>query len=542
MNRIIFVIAIFMLMFSFVFRASASLEPRYQVDIKGDVNNDKIINLSDAVLTFQFLAAKSANQIRSDYTGSGVDIDNNNHLGLPEAVYILQVVAGLKAKEELFDHIYDVGPGYPYTDPSQVPWESIKASTLVRIYFRDTPYAVKWVISTTGTFKAPVVVRGIPNQSGELPVITGKNAITRRELDYWNEERSVVKIGGSSKPNQPPEYISIENLDIKSAHPDYKFTNDSGKIETYSKTTASVIHIENGAHITIKNCILHDGVDGFFAGSGASDVLLQGNHIYGNGIIDNIYSHNNYTECLGIVFQYNYFGPLRDGALGNNLKDRSAGTVIRYNWIESGNRTIDLVDSNHSELLNDPSYKKTMVYGNVLIKKDVIENGQVLHYGGDSGDYNRYRKGTLWFYNNTVISYRSKNTTLLGISTNDEKVECFNNLIYTTESGIHLAIMDAKGTVSLHNNWLPTGWKSVYGTLLGILNASQNLEGDVPGFNDFANQIFFLNASSVCVNAGALLPSELVPEFAVNYQYVKHTDFKTLPDNGTLNIGAFGQN
>ncbi len=199
------------------------------------------------------------------------------------------------------------------------------------------------------------------------------------ELDYWNEKRSVIKIGGSSHPSEFPEYIIIENLAIKSARPAYSFTNDQGNSDNYASNAAS-IHVEMGSHIIIRNCILHDCGNGFFAGSQASDLLLEKNYIYDNGIESSIYHHNNYTECLGITFQYNHFGPLRPGCRGNNLKDRSAGTLIRYNWIEAGNRTIDLVESDHDHLWNDPLYSQTNVYGNVLIKHDVQENGQVLHY------------------------------------------------------------------------------------------------------------------------------------------------------------------
>lgn len=54
------------------------------------------------------------------------------------------------------------------------------------------------------------------------------------------------------------------------------------------------------------------------------------------------------------------------GCLGNNLKDRSAGTVIRYNYIENANRQIDLVESSYVSIISDPSYRTTLVYGNVL--------------------------------------------------------------------------------------------------------------------------------------------------------------------------------
>ena len=101
---------------------------------------------------------------------------------------------------------------------------------------------------------------------------------------------------------------------------------------------------------------------------------------------------------------------------------------------------MDLVDSDHTELINDTSYRNTYVYGNFLIKHDVVENSQVLHYGGDSGDPARYRKGTLWFYNNTVVSYRSGNTTLMRLSSNDEDAQCFNNVIFSAAGSGRLAI------------------------------------------------------------------------------------------------------
>ena len=62
----------------------------------------------------------------------------------------------------------------------------------------------------------------------------------------------------------------------------------------------------------------------------------------------NLFHHNSYTAAIGITFEYNRYGPLLAGAGGNNLKDRSAGMVARYNWIEGGNRQLDLVDAEDS--------------------------------------------------------------------------------------------------------------------------------------------------------------------------------------------------
>src|SRR5690606_4653520 len=122
--------------------------------------------------------------------------------------------------------------------------------------------------------------------------------------------------------------------------------------------------------------------------------VIRGNHLFGNGNVDSIYEHNSYTESKGITFEFNHYGALCDGCLGNNLKDRSSGTHIRYNWIENGNRQLDLVDSDHDELTSDTDYLDTYVYGNLLIEAEGEGNRQIIHYGGDGESLDTYRKGT----------------------------------------------------------------------------------------------------------------------------------------------------
>lgn len=65
-----------------------------------------------------------------------------------------------------FTFFYDVGPGQPYTTPSDVPWEALQPGTLVRIHYRETPYNDKWVVAVAGTALDPVVIRGVPQGGG----------------------------------------------------------------------------------------------------------------------------------------------------------------------------------------------------------------------------------------------------------------------------------------------------------------------------------------------------------------------------------------
>lgn len=439
---------------------------------------------------------------------------------------------------------YNVGPGQTYSAIGDVPWESLNAGDRVYIHWRNNSYNEKWVIGRSGTAQAPILISGVAGPSGQLPVIDGNNATTRQALSYWNESRGLIKIGGSSIPSEPvPSHIIIENLDVRSARPPHTFTNDSGSIETYSENAAS-IYVEIGQHLTIRNCIVHDSGNGFFIGANegqTQDILIEGNYIYDNGIENSIYQHNTYTAAIGIIYQYNFMGGLRSGAGGNNLKDRSAGLVIRYNWIENGNRQLDLVDAEDSDVLvNHPTYTKTHVYGNVLKEADGEGNSQMVHYGGDSGDETIYRKGTLYFYNNTLISTRTGNTTMLRLSTNDEFADVHNNIVYVTAPGNHLALLSSNGQINIRHNWFKTQWRVSHSTFSGtITNDGSNIEGNIPGFVDFTKDDYHLGASSPATDAGTALHPDLLASHPLEYQYKYHRQGEKRADDNAIDIGAF---
>lgn len=435
-----------------------------------------------------------------------------------------------------FAHVYDVGPGHDYADPNEVPWESLAPSSLVRIHWREQPYASKWVINTEARADAPLVVVGIPD-AGRLPVITGDGATTRLELNYWNEQRSVIKVGGSNLPADSlmPAYVYIESLEVRGAHPAYSFTDEAGNADTYSDNAAA-IHIEVGDHITVRGCTLTDSGNGLFSTLTSSNVVISGNYIYGNGIDGSIYEHNSYTESFGITFENNRYGALRAGAGGNNLKDRSAGTVIRYNWIEAGNRQLDLVESDDAAFIAAPSYRATYVYGNVLVEPDGAGNSQIVHYGGDSGDEARYRKGTLHFYANTVVSTRTGNTTLVRLSTNDESMDARNNIIVATAGDNRLAITDGSGHASVRDNWLQQGWQPSHSTVEGSVDDQGNLGGTMPGFVDLDGGDFHLADGSICLGAAGPLAAGAP---AVDRQYVIHQGNTARADDGAPDLGAF---
>jgi hypothetical protein len=431
---------------------------------------------------------------------------------------------------------FHVGDGQPYPGINSVPWESLAAGDTVFIHAKPTPYFEKWVINRVGTFAAPITVRGVPDVNGTLPIIHGEGATTRPQLNYWNEERGILKIGGSNQPaDLTPAHIVVENLHFRRARG--AFTGRYGP-SVYG-TNASGIYVEKGAHITIRHCILEDSGNGLFVASDATNLIIEGNHIFGNGNPASIYEHNAYTEARNIIYQFNHFGPLCNGCLGNNLKDRSSGTVIRFNWIESGNRQLDLVDAEGSQaIVNDPAYLQTFVYGNVLIEPDGAGNSQIVHFGGDSGDTDIYR-GTLYFWNNTVVSTRSGNTTLLRLSTKSQTADVRNNIIYVTASGDRLALSNEEGTLNYGWNLFKPGFVDSHGDLTGVnFDLGGNVETENPGFIDGSSSDFHLQKTSAGRDsAGPLLAA--VATHPLDSEYLKHQNRKPRPADSRLDMGAF---
>jgi len=435
---------------------------------------------------------------------------------------------------------HEVGPGKPLRRIGDVPWESLAPGDRVLIHWREQPYAEKWVICRQGTAEQPIRVIGVPGPEGQLPVIDGRDATTREALNFWNEERGVIKIGGASRPaDTMPAHVVIENLEVRSGRPPYSFTGRHGK-GRYSKNAAA-LYVEKGQHVTIRGCVLHDSGNGLFVGPQSGDVLVESCYIHGNGIEGSAYEHNSYTSAVGIVFQGNHYGPLREGCIGNNLKDRSAGLVVRYNWIEGGNRQLDLVDATDKEdYRDDPRYRRTFVYGNVLVEHDDEGNSQIVHYGGDSGREEWYRHGTLYFYHNTVVSYRRGTTTLFRLSSGKEHADCRNNILYVTAPGRHLALMTSAGTLDLEANWLKDGWRPSHSPFRGTISEVDGPPaGTAPGFRNLDAKDFRLTAPSSCIDAGEDLHPDVPPEHRVLRQYVPDQRTEPRSQVGKPDLGAF---
>ena len=380
----------------------------------------------------------------------------------------------------------------------QVPWESLAAGDTVRIFHRATPYAGKFLIAGKGTASAPVRVCGVKSASGERPVITGQNAVTRRGLAYGNivhEQRGLIMVKSlyNDAYTAVPTYVQIDGLKIQGATPSNSFTDSNGQRQNYMEFGACV-WVERGHNVTIADNEITDCTHAIFSRSNdegsytvTKNLRIAGNYIHNNGVTNNYTIHQTYVQSQGVVYEFNRFGPLRSGATGNAIKDRSTGVVIRYNRIEDGARALDLVEAEDmpNTAKADPTYRATYVYGNQIIKDG--RKGSTIHYGGDHpGSENNYRKGTLYFFNNTVRLTGNDYAVLFQLSTTEERAEVWNN-VFMFDAAIPYPRMRAGqdnapgipsgGIVNLGRNWIDARWSDAgpYHTVGGQLNGVSNL-------------------------------------------------------------------
>ncbi|MBI3382752.1 MAG: right-handed parallel beta-helix repeat-containing protein [Aquabacterium sp.] len=295
------------------------------------------------------------------------------------------------------------------------------AGDTVRIFYSATPYRGHILLAANGTASAPVRVCGVKGTNGERPIIDGQNAVARKGLAYTGassgniqETRALImvdRLNTQSWSAAYPTYIQIDGLELRNAKPGYTFTNSLGGVQAYDSFGAC-LWVERGANITIADNVIHDCTNGIYTrsvdvGAGMStitqDIRIAGNYIYSNGAANDMFLHNIYAESLRITYEFNRLGPLVPTSQGIGIKDRSLGTVIRYNHITEGAHSMDLVEPEDwsATAATFSQYAPTYVYGNVIVKNG--DTGSPIHYGGDhmgseASDHQRRRRGHLAAY------------------------------------------------------------------------------------------------------------------------------------------------
>ena len=396
---------------------------------------------------------------------------------------------------------YDIGPGKTYTDTTNFPWLSLQAGDVVNIYYQSTPYRTYIALNAEGTAAAPVIVNGVTDAGCHRPEISGTGAVyaaDRGSFDnaYTKTNDVIIVWPGNGNYGRKPSHITIQNLRLTNAA--------SG---SYAGGTA--INAITSDYLTVQNCeITNNNGWGIFtntkndspAGQETSYyTVIRSNQIYNNGISGSYLYHNLYIQGYETLIEGNYLGALRNGAQGSTLKDRSSGTVIRYNMIVAAARAIDLVETEggHGTVDADPRYSDAWVYGNLIINDDTIPgagSADLIHWGYDNCYYYNCvisgpvvaRTGTLHFYENTIIANMNSGQWAVfdqqsnGDTINPHNiVELQNNILYNKGSATMTLAIDMGDVRFLANNWISTGWKAakLYSTTpsLVLVSGQSNL-------------------------------------------------------------------
>ncbi len=399
-------------------------------------------------------------------------------------------------------HDYQVGPNAgQLASLNLVPWESLAPGDTVRIFYQATSYKGKFLIASSGTSGAPIRICGVKGPNGERPTIDGNGATTRTAAAFASLYGSTTSCGSSCNGQSPsyiyqnravilvkanpanytgyPAYLQIDGLRITGAASGNTFTDTNGTAQVYAPAAdgsfGACIWIDRGQNITIANNEIDNCTNGLYSKSlndgdyaVTKNIRLAGNYIHGNGVVGDEHQHNSYMESVNIVYEYNRYGAPRSGALGNAIKDRSVGTVVRFNRIEEGAHAIDLVEAEDFQVIATAlaAYRTTFVYGNQIVKNG--DSGSFIHYGGDHYGGSPattitdmtwgeaiFRKGTLYFFNNTIYATGS-GVQLFQVSTTDEAAQIWNNIFYC-DASVAAGYCNMRATSEVASAWTPGG-------------------------------------------------------------------------------------
>jgi hypothetical protein len=434
--------------------------------------------------------------------------------------------------------VYDVGPGQPYTTIGSVHWSALEPGDKVQIHFRTEPYREKFLISSRGTPDAHITVVGIPGPNGEQPVITGEGATSGLNMQYrwttpdYQQSLGVLQIG-YRKDGPKPGFIDVINFKVTGAKSSNTYTAQDGSTHAFV-VDACGVHIYGAEHVLFSQMTITGNANGFFAKSGETedvvsrDITVQNSMIYQNGVAGSFLEHDFYTEADRVTVQGIRFGMLIEGALGSILKDRSAGSVIRYNWFPTGARMLDLVEPQDGcpVLCSLPYYGQDFVYGNIFYSNgtDPFEMTHPIHYGGDSG-MGRERGGPLYFYQNTFVLQRDQRdgwkVAIFEVTRKTATIDARNNIFanFPRTSGsppIEMDFSAGTGHFVFGPNWVSPGWHMAFtglaafeGTVTGTANFVSPSAND-PGFVNTSAPDFHLTEKSSALDlAGSLASATL---------------------------------
>ncbi|KAG2379414.1 hypothetical protein C9374_007553 [Naegleria lovaniensis] len=377
---------------------------------------------------------------------------------------------------------FNVGPGQTYTELNTVPWLSLQAGDVVNIFYRSTPYKTYVGLRSVGNSTHPITINGVTDSSCRRPVISGDGALPADDAKaaLWGTWSGGGLPGSgififwksSSDPAEhTPQYFAFRNLELRDCRKGKSYIGYDGASHPYDYFTGAIYAVRI-KHLLIDNCFITQNGNGLFTntrGQSENDyssyLYVRGSKLDMNGYPDDDHEHNLYTQAKRVLVEGCYIGQAQGGS---SLKDRSSGSVIRYNFIKASARALDLVETEeeyYKNLQQDPLYNYAWVYGNVILNDENSPtgySGRAIHWGFDN-TLERSRAGTLFFYGNTYM-FRAKNGYSTDIfqlgneaspSSPEFTIACWDNVFANQPShqgSVELRVLTSHGKVTMKGN------------------------------------------------------------------------------------------
>jgi Chitobiase/beta-hexosaminidase C-terminal domain len=347
----------------------------------------------------------------------------------------------------LTGHDYEVGAGKAYATISSTPaltgWTP---GTIMRVWNTDTTGSNPSVfheyfnVQNSGTATQPIIICGVADSQGNLPIMDGTNATAQSDVDinagggmitlwpganhygYWQD--------GSLGPN----YVSITGLHLRNANSTLKYYPPGSSNETNWDNFTACVNFRSGSFVDVSGNELDNCSNGLFSDDNdnnawatiTQNLTFIGNHVqlagdpgYSNG------THQAYVQTFYALIEGNRFDN-PTAYVGSQIKWRGVEGIFRYNYLGDGaSRILDLVDNSDGAAYStleqyfsiglygygdtaganviaayQESEQKDFVYGNEMLGTSAQSQ---IHYAYDQDqDGLQNRNGILYFYSNTL--------------------------------------------------------------------------------------------------------------------------------------------
>ncbi len=313
---------------------------------------------------------------------------------------------------------YHIGPGQTYTTFAAffAAVGSAGPGPGSTIYVHYATYNVKFNIDWRGLASARITIEGVPDGSGNLPVIDFYNAVTPPGLQPGNSYvfqslSGILFHRLGNVPGHTPGYVTLKNLELTHSGPSGGTCVAADGTTIGYGTWPNAIYVVGGDYIRIENCDINGGACGIFAADAGQctrqihDIEMIGNWFHDNGIPGSYLEHNTYMECQGELYVGNRYTQLRGDTQGGYLKTRGVGVRVYANYFDPYNSLpFGFVEhqNSHYTAWFAPWYEQDVICaGNIA--SNIGYSSTPVRFAGDQGFQQGYRKGNLHFYHNTLV-------------------------------------------------------------------------------------------------------------------------------------------